>query len=172
MNHRNGQAGEAVFPRDRLDAPRGADRISGPHVGDDADLVGRAMAQNGRHAFIQQRVIAAFRIRQPRALGKRNGALGQAFENQVVQPAEAGQFHRGFNAVPGKAGAGSDSNGFGNTDHIGNSPKRTLAAVMTREAANNSGAVNLWCLPSSTPASPATRKVAGVKGLTGKPVVI
>ena len=54
----------------------------------------------------------------------------------------------------------------------GMTPKATAASVMITEAANRYGIENFWCSPNSTPANPTIRKVAGVSGLTGNPVVI
>ena len=54
----------------------------------------------------------------------------------------------------------------------GNNPNNRLAMAITTDAANKNGAVNFWCSASSIFASPTIRNVAGVSGLTGKPVVI
>ena len=43
---------------------------------------------------------------------------------------------------------------------------------MTMVTAKARGMVFFWCSPNSIPESPTSRKVAGVRGDTGKPVVI
>jgi hypothetical protein len=57
-------------------------------------------------------------------------------------------------------------------NHRGKTPKRTQASVITTDAASKNGVVNFWCSPSSRSDNPTSRKVDGVSGLTGKPVVI
>ncbi|WP_214516191.1 hypothetical protein, partial [Curtobacterium oceanosedimentum] len=56
--------------------------------------------------------------------------------------------------------------------HNGKTPKATAAKVITTEAASRNGKVNFWWSARSIPHNPQTRKVAGVSGLTGNPVVI
>lgn len=76
----------------------------------------------------------------------------------------------------GRVALGSSENEGGETceavNHDGITPKAMAAAVITIEAAKRNGIENRWCSPNSMPERPQTRKVAGVRGLTGKPVVI
>jgi hypothetical protein len=42
-------------------------------------------------------------------LGQSDGPLSQAFEAQIVEVALLDQFHRGFDAVSGETGSGTDA---------------------------------------------------------------
>src|SRR5262249_32257799 len=97
-----------------------------------------------------------------------NCPLGETLEHEIVQIASRRQVHGRFDAIARETRAASDSD----RAHSGNTPNATQANVISTDAANRYGAVKAWCSPSSIPVNPTTRKVAGVSGLTGKPVVI
>ena len=63
------------------------------------DALAAAGGQHGPHPLVQQRVVAGGRILQLGALRQRDRALGQAFEDQVVDPALFGQLDGGLDAV-------------------------------------------------------------------------
>ncbi|MND63264.1 hypothetical protein D3C80_545700 [compost metagenome] len=85
-------------------------RICRAHIGDDLDAVLLADRQNGFETFDQQRVITLGRVIQLGVLGDRDGTLCQAFENEVVDVAFFGEFHRRLDAIAGISGSGSDAN--------------------------------------------------------------
>ena len=93
------QAGQTELAGNRCSATRGGQRVGRAHVGDDAYAATHASGQHGAHARFQQRVEAGFGVFLPGLLRQRNGALGQAFEDQVVDGAMLGQFKRRFDAV-------------------------------------------------------------------------
>lgn len=72
--------------------------------------------QHGPHAGLQQRVVAVVGLAQAAQLRQRDGALGQAFEDQGIEPAALGQGLCRVDAVAGIAGAGADAQGFHGRD--------------------------------------------------------
>ena len=58
-----------------------------------------AGGQHHFHARGQQRIVAAFRVDQPRLLRQGDGALGQALEAEVLDFAALREFQRRFNAI-------------------------------------------------------------------------
>ena len=74
------------------------------HVGDDLDAARMAMWQHGFHPLDQQWVEPGVGVTQARCLGEGDGAFGEAFEHQIVEPAMACELHRRFDPVAAKTG--------------------------------------------------------------------
>ena len=93
---------------------------------------------------------ARVRVAQPLQLGERDGALGQAFEHQIVEAAPLGQLDGRLDAIAGKARAGSDPDRLHDwfpgpstgENQNGKTRSATQANVMTTDAAKRYGAVN------------------------------
>ena len=66
----------------------------------------RQCRQDRPHPLGEQRVVALRGILHLRLLGEGDGALGQAFEDQVLEVALLGQLDRRLDPVAGEAGAG------------------------------------------------------------------
>src|SRR6185503_20947717 len=145
-------------------------RVGGAHVGDDPDASSTRLGQDRFHALLEQRIEAGIGIAGLRLLRECDGSLGQALEDDDVEIAAFDELDGRLDAVAGVSGAAADTQGA--RAHGRKTPRSTAAAVITSVAANSHGPVKRWCSPSSMPVSPTTRKVAGVSGLTGKPVVI
>ncbi len=88
---------------------RAARRVGGAHVADDADVALDAGRQDQRHAVMQARRVAQFRVAAARQIFARDRALGEAFEDEVVDLAALGQFERWLQPVVRSAGAAADA---------------------------------------------------------------
>src|SRR4029079_8951222 len=103
-----------------------------------------------------------------RLLCQGNRPFCEALEDEIVEFTPGSKLDRRFNSIASESGNATDPDRL----HSGNTPINTHTIVITTEAAKRYGAVNRWCSPSSIRVRTTTRKVAGVNGLTGKPVVI
>ena len=103
---------EAQRAGDLLDLLGGGERVGSTHVGDDPDALGAAGGQDRLHPLDEQGIVALRGIFQLRLLGERDGALGQAFEDQVIELALLGQLDRRLDPIAGEAGAGPDPDRF------------------------------------------------------------
>jgi hypothetical protein len=65
--------------------------------------------QQRTHAHFQQRIEAAGRVRQLAQLRQRDGALGEAFEGEIVELALRGEDYRGLEAIALEAAARPDA---------------------------------------------------------------
>jgi hypothetical protein len=111
MTGRDAKAVQAELAGDRRGLLRRCDRIRRAHVGDDADVLLRARAEDGAHARLEQRVEAGVGVAAPGLLRERDRPLGQALEHQHIERAVFGELDRGFDAVAGVAGAGTETKG-------------------------------------------------------------
>ena len=102
--------------------------------------------QHRAHALLEQRIVAAVGILALLLLRKRDRALGEAFEDEILNVALLGQFDRGLDPIAGIAGAGADPDRLhdhaSTTTYSGKTPKSTQAIVITTEAPNRNGKVN------------------------------
>ena len=105
------QARQAHLPRDRHRGADGADRVRGAHVGDDLHAVGDAGPQHRAEPLGEQRIEAGVGIAPACLLRERDGALGEAFEHEVVEVSAGGEVGRGLDAVARISGTGADPNG-------------------------------------------------------------
>ena len=92
------------------DAASGAERIGGAHVGHDAEVVAQRERQQRAHARVEQRIEAAGGIGELAQLRERDGALGEAFEREVVELALRGEDYCRLEAIALEAAAGADAN--------------------------------------------------------------
>ena len=104
-DRRHLQPVQAELGGDGRSHARRRDRVGCAHVGDDADPVAHAQAQHRPHPRRQQRVEPALGVAALGLLGQRDGALGQAFEDQIVQRAMLDQLDRRLDPVARIAGA-------------------------------------------------------------------
>ena len=115
MHHRDARCAQAQFAGQGADAPRGAGRIGGAEVADDAHAVLQAQAQHRAQQVVEQRLVAALGVAAACQLGQRQGALGQRLENQHRRAAAGDQrIHhrqRRIGAVTGEAGRAADAQG-------------------------------------------------------------
>ena len=100
------QAELAGVPAHRAGAGR---RVGGAHVADDADVALDAGRQHQRHAVVQARRVAELGIAAARQVLAGDRALGEAFEDEIVDLALLGQFERRFEPVVRGAGAAADA---------------------------------------------------------------
>ena len=94
-------AGRAARARARSpdDRPRAAERIGGAHVGEDRDAARAAGRQHGPHPLLRAAGRSPRRVPALLLLGERDRPLGQALEDQVVEPALLRQLDRRLDAV-------------------------------------------------------------------------
>jgi hypothetical protein len=96
----------------RHHAPAGRQRIGCAHIGDDADPVAQRDRQQRADALLEQGIEACGRIGELSQLRERDGALGKAFQREVVELALRGEDYRGLEAVALEAGARADADGL------------------------------------------------------------
>ncbi len=94
--------------------------------------------QHRAHPLGEQRIVAGSRIVHPAELRQGDGALGQALEDEVVEPPVLGELHGRLDPIAGVAGAAADPD---RRPHSGNTPKTIAAATISSDAANSHGAV-------------------------------
>ena len=117
FDHRDPRRREAELGGEGGDAACRAARIGGAEVADDADAVREAAREHRPQQLVEQRLVAVLGIDAARQLGQREGALGQALEDQERRPAGGDQRvdHRAgrVGAVAGEAGGAADAKGRG-----------------------------------------------------------
>ena len=69
-----------------------------------------AEGQHRIHPVDQQRVVPGIRVARAGLLRERDGPLGQAFKDEIVECALFGQFDRRLNPVAGKASPSTNPN--------------------------------------------------------------
>ena len=109
QQHRAAPVFEPEVGRDlgRLAARR--ERVGGAHVAEHPHASRRSRRQHSAHAVFQLGGVAA-PLAAPHGEGlARDGALGQAFEGDVVEAAAFDQLHRRLPAIAGEARAGADA---------------------------------------------------------------
>ena len=87
----------------------GANRVGCAQVADQPAAAALEQRQQRGHACMQQRVVALVGIGQPAQLRGGDGAFGQAFEHQPVEPALRGEHHGRVDPVALETRAAADA---------------------------------------------------------------
>jgi hypothetical protein len=113
FDHGDPRRREAELGRERGDAACRAARVGGAEVADDADAVLEATRQHRPEQLVEQRLVAALGVAAAGELRQREGALGEAFEDEERRAAGGDQRvdhrARGVGAVAGEAGGAADA---------------------------------------------------------------
>ena len=108
QQHRAAPVGEAEIRGDLGRPAARRQRVGGAHVAEHGHAARRRCRQHRAHPLFELGVVAA-PTPTPQAEGlARDGALGQAFEGDVVEAAALDQLHRRLPAVARKTCAGAD----------------------------------------------------------------
>ena len=99
--------------------PRRRVGIGSAHVADDAHAVAQARRQHGAHAVEKTGRVAFLRVLHPRQVLARDGALGETFENKVVELAALGEIDGRGDTIIGEARARADAQQFFCVLHCG-----------------------------------------------------
>jgi hypothetical protein len=102
--------GEAELFREGAHPAARAERVGGAHVGDNAKAMPHGEGQQRAHPRLEERIEAGRGIGELAQLRERDGALGQAFEREVVELALRGEDYCRLEAIALEAAAGADAN--------------------------------------------------------------